>query len=197
VSRRRFAQIVALVGAVVAVTAMALTLGADTPPTPTPPALDPNVFAQPTVMPDGPPLRRPLVLTAAEQQQALATALSDARVKRILDGHAYQVADVVIWTGADLRVIGAVVTLAFDEPTTIAGEWTEFSWDCDQDPVPPPITVPYAAQYAGVTELIVFANAEKNAVEQLLPFSMDGPVELVGKRTFLSDVTDITSCGRD
>jgi hypothetical protein len=190
---RTFAKTVALVGAVA--TVMALTLGADTPPAPTTPKLDPNVFPQPTVILDGPPLQRPLELTVAERQQALAAVLSDARVQQLLGGHPYEVAEVGIVTGDELVFMGAAVMLAFDQPTTIAGEWAEYSWDCGRDPLPPPVIVPYAATYAGVTQLILFTNATLNGVEQLVPFSLDGPIEMVGKRTFLSDVTDITSCG--
>jgi hypothetical protein len=173
---------------------MALTLGADTPPTPAPPALDPNVFPQPTVILDGPPLQRPLELSDAERQQALAAVLSDARVQQLLGGHPYAVAEVGIVTGEDLDFMGAAVMLAFDQPTTIAGEWAEYSWDCGRDPLPPPVIVPYAATYDGVTQLIIFTDATLNSVEQLLPFSLGGSIELIGERIFLSDITKITSC---
>lgn len=153
-------------------------------------------FTQPTVIFDESAIQSVPVLTSEQEQQVTDIALSDTRVRQLMAGHSYEVTGIVPWTGTGLRLIGAVVTLSFDNPTLVTGSWLAFSWSCDRDPIPPPISVSYDATYDEVTSVQVFANLETGMVDQILPFG-DGSETLVGNREFTGDVKAITSCYDD
>lgn len=153
-------------------------------------------FTQPTVIFDESARQSVPVLTSEQKQQATDMALSDTRVRQLVAGRSYEVSEIVPWTGVELNLIGAVVTLSFARPTLVTGPWLAFSWSCDQGPIPSPVSVPYNATYDRVASLLVFSNLETGKVDQILPFA-ENRMTLVGEREFTGNIKSITSCYND
>jgi hypothetical protein len=77
-------------------------------------------------------------LTVDDEARALAIALDDPRLRRILEGRAYTVTDIGVWHASrDLRKIGAVIRIALAERATIEADWPWADYDDSETMWPP------------------------------------------------------------
>lgn len=153
-------------------------------------------FLQPTVVVDSSPMLSLSSLTRKRDQEAIEIALADSRVQQILGDRSYNIVETILWTGSASRLMGVVVRISLDEPSSIGGPWLALSWSCDDEPLPPPEQVPFNATFDGVTGIEIFASVNTDEVDQILPFS-DGDLSLVGEREFTGAETSITTCYDD
>jgi hypothetical protein len=134
------------------------------------------------------------VFTIEDEERVREIALSDPRVQAILDGHSYRVAQVGMWTGERLELLGGVVDIALDGPSTVTGEW--YSWstpNCETNPDEDAVIVPYRATYADLTAIHVQVNLQTGVAESIFP--LEG--ELVGEEEFTGEYKEIKDCHTD
>ncbi|MDQ3524920.1 MAG: hypothetical protein M3451_07700 [Chloroflexota bacterium] len=137
------------------------------------------------------------VFTTEDQELVKEVALADPRVQAILEGHAYQVAQVGMWTGERLSLIGGIVDIAFEGPSTVTGEWYTWSTpNCETNPDEDPIIVPFRATYSDVTSIHVLVNLQTGVVDNITPFSHD-EYHLIGEEEFTGEHQEIKLCGID
>lgn len=129
--------------------------------------------------------------TIEDEERVKEIAFADPRVQALLEGHEHRVAQVGMWTGERLTLIGGVIDIALESPSTVTGEWYLFSApNCETNPDEDPVVVPYRATYAGMTSIHVFVNLQIGVVEVIFPF--EG--ELVGEEEFTGEHKEIKDC---
>jgi hypothetical protein len=78
----------------------------------------------------GPPLPE---LTEGERDKALEIAFGDERVIAVLEGHAYTVEAVGVWTTPkSLRKVGAGIVLSFAQPISVDGDFPYVDYGGDE-----------------------------------------------------------------
>jgi len=127
-----------------------------------------------------------------------AIVLADTRVQELLADHPFSIGSVGLWTGTDLQLIGGTVNLRFAKPAQVNGEWLSFSWlDCESDPLPSPVIVPYRATYAAVGEISVMVNLSTGEIEQIVPRVGGKKFRLIGNEQFTGAFDEIRTCSND
>jgi hypothetical protein len=189
--RRPFLALIALVACVAALTTALTVVATENLFGPDEPLGDP----QGTFIPDENLASLP-VLTAEDEERVKAIALADPRVQAILEGHAYHVAQVGMWTER-VELIGGIVDIALDGPSMVTGEWYTYSTpNCETNPDEAPIIVSFQATYAGVTSIYVGVNLQTGVVDDIIPFSHD-EYHLIGEEEFTGQYQEIKLCGID
>lgn len=186
--RRPVVALTALVACVAALTTALTVVATDSMFGPDEELLEVDI--QGTFIPDENQPSLP-VFTVEDEEQVKEIALSDPRVQAILEGHSYQVAQVGMWTGERLELLGGIAEIVPDDPSTVTGEWYLWSTpNCETNPDEDPVLVSYRATYAGLTAIHVQVNLQTGAVESIFPF--EG--ELVGEEEFTGTYTEIKDC---
>jgi hypothetical protein len=146
-----------------------------------------------TVVPDPNQPSLP-AFTIKDEERVKEIALSDPRVQAILEGHAYHVSQVGMWTGEHLELLGGVVEIVPDDPSTVSGEWYLWSApNCETNPDEDPVLVSFRATYADLTAIHVQVNLQTGVAESIFP--LEG--ELVGEEEFTGEYKEIKDCHTD
>ena len=108
-------------------------------------------------------------LSDAERAQALAIALSDPRLGRILANRKYTITAVGVWHTKGLEKIGAGMTITLAEPTSLEDDWPYYVDDLTEKSSPPYQEKVWHHAFKSTNMLIVSVDLKRNKLVGLVP----------------------------
>ena len=125
-------------------------------------------------------------LSTTQRERARDLALRSSAVLALIEGRPYQVKNIepmmALMPSGTSTITGAVVTVGFDSPQTVAGTWYASSVPCDERGKPADQVAseynpaPFIATWADLESIRVWVNFERNKVYLLLPGDGGRPV---------------------
>ena len=109
------------------------------------------------VLPTSPPTHNRDTLSPSQQRSALHIALSDPRVRKLIQGKPYFVKRTLIWQTSNGKLVGGIARIGFTHPVTIAGEWLSSGGKL------------YRATYRKVLALRVYVDLNRARVMAIKP----------------------------
>lgn len=114
-------------------------------------------------------------MSATQRQRAIDITLGSPSVRKLIEGHPHRVIKIDPMIGPDGSIVGAVVTVGFDSPQTIAGTWYVSSVPCEQRGRPVDQVkseydpAPVRGMWTNLKSILIWVNFERSKVYMLLP----------------------------
>lgn len=115
-------------------------------------------------------------LTRAAQRQVVTAAMSSQAVQPFIYGRQFQIIDTSAWTTSSGVLLGGVVSLQFQRPEQVSGQWLSLRYDCREQSFPPYHSVAYAAMRRHVTTLTIVVSLP---AQRVVAVSSPSPAHLL------------------